>query len=159
MELDPDNPIVELCVAGMEAEAQGDPARARTLFLRAWDARQDDLDACIAAHFVARQADSVDEVLRWNTEALTRADAVGGDRVRSFYPSLYLNLGKSHEDLGDMEEARRCYDLGDAHASTLPDDGYATMVRRGIASGQDRTSATASRWSSTMLTSRTARTA
>lgn len=144
---------------GHGGRGPGRSGSGRTLFLQAWDARQDDLDACIAAHFVARQADSVDEVLRWNTEALTRADAVGGDRVRSFYPSLYLNLGKSHEDLGDMEEARRCYDLGDAHASTLPDDGYATMVRRGIASGQDRTSATASRWSSTMLTSRTARTA
>jgi hypothetical protein len=42
---------------------------------------------------------------------LVRADAVGDERVRSFYPSLYVNMGAAYEALGDLAEARRYYDM------------------------------------------------
>ena len=66
---------------------------------------------CIAAHYVARGATSPQETLRWNREALIRAEAVGDERVQAFYPSLYLNMGRSHELLGDQAEAERYYAL------------------------------------------------
>jgi hypothetical protein len=51
--------------------------------------------------------------------ALARAEAVGDERVRCFYPSLYLNLGQAYEDLGNQAEAQKYYalasDLGFAH--------------------------------------------
>ncbi len=58
-------------------------------------------------------------MLRWNQEALARADAVGDERVHNFYPSLYVNMGRSYEVLGNWAEARRYYklaaDLGLVH--------------------------------------------
>jgi hypothetical protein len=39
--------------------------------------------------------------------------------VQAYYPSLYVNMGRSHELLGNMDEARRYYrlaaDLGLEH--------------------------------------------
>src|SRR5690349_3606961 len=101
--MDPNNPVVKLCVEGMQAETAGRGEDARRLFAQAWEASQDDFEACIAAHYVARHQESLEETLRWNQEALRCADAVGDDRICDFYPSLYLNLGRSYEVLGDND--------------------------------------------------------
>lgn len=73
--------------------------------------QQDDYEFCIAAHYVARFQETPEEKLRWNLEALNRAEAGSDDRVNELYPSLYLNLGQSYELLGNQEEAGRYYDL------------------------------------------------
>jgi hypothetical protein len=75
--MDPDNPVIKLCVAGTRAEFEGRLDDARRLYLQAWEAARDDYDACIAAHYVARHQASPRDTLRWNQEALLRADAVG----------------------------------------------------------------------------------
>ena len=117
--VDLNNPIIKLCIAGTRAEFQGRIEAARELYRQAWDASTDDYEACIAAHYVARFQESPEETLRWNQEALERADAVRNDSVRDFYPSLYLNLGRSHEILGHQAEAERFYtlaaELGTSH--------------------------------------------
>lgn len=136
--MDPDNPIVKLCVEGMKAEAAGRYDDARALFAQAWEAHADDWEACIAAHYLARHQPTPEDTLRWNQEALDRADAVADDRIHGFYPSLYLNLGHSHEQLGNLAEARRCYDLAAAEASDLPADRYGGVVRQGIENGRKR---------------------
>jgi hypothetical protein len=136
--MDPDNPIVKLCVEGMKAEMDGKTAEARLLFMRAWDQTKDDYDACIAAHYVARHQTTPEEVLRWNQESLDRANAVNDERVHGFYPSLHLNLGKACEDLGDWERARRHYDLAAAAMSSLPAGRYGDTVRDGIKRGLER---------------------
>lgn len=109
--MDLDNPVIQLCMEGTRAEFEGRKADARRLYLEAWAAREDDYDACVAAHYVARFQDSPEETLAWNQEALARAEKVGDDRVKGFYPSLYVNLGHSHEALGHREEASRYYQL------------------------------------------------
>lgn len=124
----------------MRAEAKGHPEDARQLFNRAWQARQNALDACIAAHFVARQQESFEEMLYWNKQALNYADAVGDDRVQGFYPSFYLNLGRSHEFLGNQVEAGHFYRLAAETSDVLPDGAYTEVVRNGIAAGRGRTS-------------------
>jgi hypothetical protein len=48
---------------------------------------------------------------RWNQIALDPAKAVSDGSVQEFYPSLYLNMGQSHELLGNLNEAKRYYDL------------------------------------------------
>lgn len=103
------NPVIELCIEGMRAESEGRNDDARLLFVRAWDAATDDVEACMAAHYVARHQDSDDDRLHWNAEALRRADAVGDGRVADFYPSLLLNLGQSQEALGQTDAARDSY--------------------------------------------------
>ena len=141
--MDPDNPIVKLCAQGMQAEFDGKLDLARALFTQAWDAAQDDYEASIAAHFLARHQDTPEETLRWNLESLARADAVADDRVAAFYPSLYLNLGHSCEVLGNLEEPARWYDLAAARTEALQDDRYGGIVQGGIAAGKARLAAVA----------------
>jgi hypothetical protein len=43
------------------------------------------------------------------------------DRVREFYPSLYLNMGKAHEDIGNREAAKRFYAV-DKCGSDVPSE-------------------------------------
>jgi tetratricopeptide (TPR) repeat protein len=143
MLIDPENPVVKLCVAGMQAEAEDRFADARTLFEQAWAVRHDHLDACIAAHYLARHQHTPEHRLHWNQEALRYADAVASqqeasEQIAAFYPSLYLNLGRSHEDLGDYTTARDYYQLADEKVKLLADE-YGDIVRKGIAAGLQRT--------------------
>lgn len=130
--MEPNNPVVKICAEGMQAEGEGRPEDARELYEQAWTQSEDDFEACVAAHYLARQQPSAEETFRWNEEALERADAAADERVKGFYPSLYLNIGKSHEDLGDLSGARRCYETAAKKAEGIPDDGYGNLVRRGI---------------------------
>jgi tetratricopeptide (TPR) repeat protein len=111
MQLAQNNPVVKLCIAGTQAEFAGDIAAARALYWQAWEAAQDDYEACVAAHYVARHQPDPAEALHWNQVALERADATADERVRPFYPSLYLNMGQSYEKLDNQAEAKRYYDL------------------------------------------------
>lgn len=156
MLVDPENRVAKLCVAGMQAEAAGHFVEARACFEQAWAARQNDLDACIAAHYQARHQQTLERILHWNQEALRYADAVsrqidhatgtgkGKDNgesdaeITAFYPSLYLNLGKSYEDLGDATRARHYYQLAQEKVALLAGE-YGDIVRRGIAAGLHRT--------------------
>lgn len=55
-------------------------------------------------------------------------------------PSLYLNIGKDHEDLGDKASALNYYRQAREFAAYLEDDGYGNMLRRGIEAGIERVS-------------------
>jgi tetratricopeptide (TPR) repeat protein len=140
MTMDPENPIVKLCVEGMRAEAGGRFDEARAIFTRAWEQSRDDFEACIAAHYLARHQDSPQDNLRWNQAALDRAGSVCDEKVRGFYPSLYLNVGFSYEMLGDLAEARRHYELAAERVTELPEGPYTDLVRHGIEEGRKRTS-------------------
>jgi hypothetical protein len=115
----------------------GDP----TAFERAWEARVDDYDACIAAHYLARVQPDARSALEWNRRALAHARLVDPERVRGFMPSLHLNVGKALEDAGELEAARAAYLEASACLDALDDDGYGAMVRRGVASGLERSAA------------------
>ena len=52
--MDLTNPVIQLCIAGTRAEFEHRIEDARLLYEQAWDARTDDYDACITAHYVAR---------------------------------------------------------------------------------------------------------
>ena len=112
--MDPADPVIALCIQGSQAEFRGQMTEACGLYWQAWQSAGDDYQACIAAHYVARCQQSPAETLRWNLEALQRAQKVDEERVSHFYPSLYLNLGRSYEQLGDLDQARHYYDLAAA---------------------------------------------
>ncbi|WP_229070107.1 hypothetical protein [Actinoplanes sp. DH11] len=138
--MDLGNPVLKLCQDGMRAEAEGRPAAARALFQQAWAARGDDYDACVAAHYLARQQDDPAEVLRWNEEALRHADGVGDDRVAAFYPSLYVGVAMAHERLGNRAAARAAYENAAGRGSALPADSYGEQLRVAVAEGLRRLS-------------------
>lgn len=122
----------------MQAEFAGRLDEARALFTQAWQQHQNDFEACIAAHYLARHQDDPHQTLDWNELSLQHAEAVAGESVREFYPSLYLNMGHSHEVLGNLDEAARYYELASARLDDLPEGGYSEVVRGGVAAGQER---------------------
>ena len=109
--MDLNNPVIQLCMEGTRAEFEHRIEDARMLYEQAWAARKDNYDACIAAHYVARFQDSVEESLRWNHLAFKHANLVNDESIKEFYPSLYLNLGRSYELVGNQIEAQKYYDL------------------------------------------------
>ncbi len=142
------NAVMDLCMQGMAAEGADNDPEAQRLFQRAWDARQDDFDACIAAHYLARHQVTLEARLDWNERALRHADAVLDDRVARFYPSLYLNLGSCYEevvraeqDYEDVKRARNVYALAAERANALPAGGLADMVMREAEAGIRRADA------------------
>jgi tetratricopeptide (TPR) repeat protein len=136
--MDPNNPVVKLCAQGIEVEMKGRRDEARSLYLQAWELRQDDVDACIAAHYLARHQDSLAETLRWNELALTHGMRATAESIRSFFPSLYLTLGKSYEDIGDTARAREHYERGERSLGTVPSGGYGDIVRDGLRNALER---------------------
>jgi tetratricopeptide (TPR) repeat protein len=138
--MNPNNPIVQLCAEGMEWEMKGRFDEASRLFMAAWDQSTDDFEKSVAAHYVARHQKTPAEALLWNQKSLDHANAANDARVQGFYPSLYLNIGKSHEDLGNPKDARSFYELAAAEAKCLAEDRYGDIVRDGIARGLQRVS-------------------
>lgn len=130
MDIDPNNPVVALCAAGMAME--GDTDAARRLFEQAWDARTGDYDASIAAHFIARHQANEDDRLRWNAVAVEHAERVDDGRARGLMASLYLNLADSLRSTGDHSAAGLAVVRARVHLTELPDDGYRSFVERGI---------------------------
>ncbi|MFH8344916.1 hypothetical protein [Streptomyces sp. NPDC018045] len=119
----------------MEAEALGEDNEARRLFLRAWEDADDDYEACVAAHYVARHQDTPEDTLRWNQECLDRADRVGDERVSGFYASLYANMARAHRELGETTVAYGYFQRAAERMRDAPDGDYGMWVRFAIAEG------------------------
>lgn len=128
--IDPTNPVVALCADGIAVE--GTPAEALRLFEQAWAARRDDFDAAIAAHFIARHQPSPEETLRWNAAAVRHAQAVTDGRGAPLLASLYLNLGDSLANMGDIEASVQAVRQAAEHLQALPLGGYREFVAFGI---------------------------
>jgi hypothetical protein len=134
MDLDPTNPVVVLCAAGMAVG--GDAAAAGECFARAWAARRDDFEAAVAAHYVARQQPTAAERLTWDARAAAHAEgalASGDARVRGLLASLYLNLGDALLGAGRADEAREAAARAEAALDELPNDGYRAFVADAVA--------------------------
>lgn len=122
-----------LCMEGSRAELEGRTTDAFNLYMKAWETRTNDYEACISAHYVARFQETPENILHWNKTALDHADCVKDGNVNTFYPSLYLNMGKSFENLGDQEEAKRYFELAvtASESKELP-EGYSEMVKNSM---------------------------
>jgi len=139
MQFDANNTIVKLCAEGMMLEGEGKKEEASKLFQRAWDEATDDFERFIAAHYLARLQENVTAKLRWDEIALHLALKINDDSVKGAFPSLYLNVGKCYEDLRDMENAAKNYQLALSFVDMLPDNGYGRMIKGGVLDGIERT--------------------
>lgn len=138
MLFNPENPIMQLCAKGIETEGTGDVEGARALYLQAWQQAANHVEWFTAAHYLARNNKDVQEQLKWNNLSLQHALQVEDANVVSMLPSLYLNLGKSYEDLGDIAQARQSYIKASENISHLKDDGYGRMIGGGIMAALER---------------------
>jgi hypothetical protein len=139
--MDPTNTVNALCVQGMEDEGRGEMDLARSRYQEAWNRHQTPFEAAVAAHYLARVQETAEATLEWNRQALDEAMVCDPDLAKGLLPSLYLNLGKSHESLGDSTLARKHYLLAEESSSVLGDDPYGRMLRGGIAAALERTAA------------------
>jgi hypothetical protein len=140
MSFEPDEIMTRVGVA-MAAAQQGDRSEARALFTAIWADVGDDGDPfhrCAVAHSMADVQDDPQDELVWDLRALEAASLLTDERVeaggvagsvRSFYPSLHLNLAEDHRALGEDDLAREHLLLGRAALDALSDDGYAHMIR------------------------------
>jgi hypothetical protein len=123
MEFNPHNNVVKLCLQGMGMEEKGDPEEASKLFLQAWNEATIDFEKFIAAFYVARHQKSVSDKLKWVETALQFALKINDDSVSSAFPSLYFSIAKCYEDLGDVENAKRNYELATLFKNKPTDKG------------------------------------
>jgi len=140
MPIDPTNPVVALCAAGMVCD--GAPGEARRLFEQAWSARHDDYDAAIAAHYLAREQPTPLLTLDWNMRAVAHCERVADDRAVELLPSLYLNLADSLLQVRRWEEARLIAERAAESLPRLPAGGYRTLIAQGIARLQKKLAGT-----------------
>ncbi len=138
MYFDPENVVVKLCAQGMELEGQGKNAEASALFQLAWENAGTFLEQFTAAHYVARHQQTVADKLKWDQIALMAALKTDDPSVQEALPSLYLNIAKCYEDLGENEHAQYNYERASLQAAKLPNDGYSNMIRNGIQNGLER---------------------
>ncbi|MBS1533403.1 MAG: rRNA adenine methyltransferase [Bacteroidetes bacterium] len=138
MHFDPENPIVKLCAQGMLLEGEAKHAEAAALFDKAWADASDDQEKFIAAHYVARHQNNVNDKLTWDETALYFALRIKDEGVKETLPSLYLNIAKCFEDLHDAGNALKNYELALDYTRFLPDNGYSNMIRAGIGNGMKR---------------------
>ncbi|MEO8112195.1 MAG: tetratricopeptide repeat protein [Ginsengibacter sp.] len=60
---------------------------------------------------------------------------IDDETVKGTLPSLYLNIGKCYEDLGDFKNAKSNYQAALSFTNSLPDNGYGNMIQAGITNG------------------------
>jgi hypothetical protein len=138
VDLDLHDPVIRLLMEGAPIEASR-PDAAGELYLRAWGIASDAYGQCMAAHYVARIQETADDRYRWNAVALDRALAVADGRADGFLPSLYLNVGRSLEDVGRVQEARAAYGAAIDRLDDVPAGPYRATLQEAIARGIART--------------------
>jgi len=111
MEFNPNNNIVKLCLQGMDLEGKSKPGEARRIFLQAWNEATNDFEKFTAAYYVARHQKNIPDKLKWLEAALQFALKIDNDNVMGAFPSLYLNIAKCYEDVSDLENAKKNYEL------------------------------------------------
>ncbi|MFG1627488.1 hypothetical protein [Kribbella sp. NPDC049227] len=117
--------LMESLVAGVES---GDDAFAK-VFL---------------AHSLADVQESPEDELAWDLRALAFMDELTDERAiergnpggkSALLPSLHLNLAVDYRRLGDDTNARRHFELGQAHLDALADDAYGDSIRSAFVQG------------------------
>ena len=138
MEFDQENKVVQLCAKGMDLAGQGQLTEASDLFGDAWNAATNDFEKFTAAHYVARHQKSISDKLKWDETALKHALNINDENSKTALPSLYLNIAKCYEDLGDFDNAKNNYQLAFSFTNFLPGNAYGNMIKTGIINGLNR---------------------
>ncbi len=123
IKFDPNNVVIKRCMSGMNLEDSGNVEEATAMFHKAWEEATDDYERFIAAYHLALRQKSTADKLKWMETSLQCALNVNDENVKSAYPTLYLNIAKCYEELGDSDQAKRNYELSDSHIGAPTDEG------------------------------------
>lgn len=123
MEFNPNNTIVRLCIQAMDMEERGKTVEAYELFFRAWNEATENFEKFIAAYYLARHQQDIAGKLKWHETALEFALKINDDSVKSAFPSLYLNIAKCYEALGNPESAKKNHELAVSFTDNPSDRG------------------------------------
>jgi rifampin ADP-ribosylating transferase len=123
MEFNPNNNVVKRCLQGMGMEENGKPQEASKLFLHAWNEATNHFEKFLAAYYVARQQKDAFDKLRWLKTSLQFALKINSNTVKSAFPSLYFNIAKCYEELGEPDKAIKNYELADSFKNKPTDQG------------------------------------
>jgi len=123
MEFSPFNNVVKLSLQGMDMEEKGKPGEALKLFLQGWNEATSDFEKFIAAYYVARLQETIPGKLKWLKTALQFALKINDDAVKSAFPSLYSNIAKCYEELGDRDRAKENSELAISFKNNPSDKG------------------------------------
>lgn len=121
MEFNPKNTVVKLCIQAMNMEEKDSPEEAGKLFYQAWDEATNDFEKFIAAYYIARHQKNIVDTLKWYETALQLALTVNNDAIRASFALLYTNIAQCYEELGDVTNAKKNYELADS-ANDQPSD-------------------------------------
>ena len=123
MEFNPSNPIVQLCIQGMDMEEKGKPDEAMVLFIQAYNQATNDFEKFTAAHHIARMQKNAADKLQWLQTVLGLALQLNNDAVKASFAPLYLAIAKCYEELGDDDNAKKNEELAASSTYTPSDKG------------------------------------
>lgn len=123
MEFNSNNKIVRLCLQGIGMEGKAKPEEASKLFLQAWNEATYDFEKFISAYYVTLYQKKISDKLKWLETTLQLALKINDDTVKSAFPSLYSNIAKCYEDLGDSDKAKKNYELATSFDDKPSDKG------------------------------------
>lgn len=143
------DPVMRRAFEGQRLLLQGDRAGARGVYAALWadlDAAADDdpMHRVWVAHVTADAQDEPAEQVRWDLVALAAADdaaergGIDGVAVRTFYPSLHLNLGEGFRRLGDERRARDHLAEAERHLRGHPADDELAGIEAAVVALRDR---------------------
>jgi rifampin ADP-ribosylating transferase len=123
MEFNPNNKVVKLCLQGMVMEEKDKPGEASKLFLQAWNEAEYDFEKFTASYYVARHQKNAADKLKWMQTSLQLALKINDETVNSAFPILYSNVARCYEELGDLANAKKNYELANSFPDKPSDTG------------------------------------
>jgi hypothetical protein len=144
-----EDPVMRRAFEGQRLLLQGDRAGAREVYARLWESLEaagddDPMHRVWVAHVTADAQDDPAEQVHWDLVALRAADAaaerggVDGVSVRTFYPSLHLNLGEGFRRLGDVRRALDHLAEAERHLRGHPDDDERAGIAAAVVGLRER---------------------
>ena len=104
-------------------EAKSKPEEASRIFLQAWNEATNDFEKFTAAYYVARHQKNVSDKLKWLETVLQLALKINNDSVKGAFASLYVSIAKCYEDLNDLNNAKKNYELANSFTHKPSDNG------------------------------------
>ena len=139
--------------AAVGGALSGDKAAGKAALQPLWDATedQDHAQRCVLAHYLADLEQGLDDEVRWDELALEHyphlqsgdLSAIGIPDSRGLAPSLHLNLGDGYLRQGRTDDARAQLLAGQEGLDALPQDGYGSLIRKGLHGLEERIGAAA----------------